>query len=52
MTGLRFDTYDWPGGREAKLRFGPDSGSIVIVALPLFEEANRTRQFTCTSCAR
>ena len=48
MTGLRFDTYDWNGGREAMLRFGPDSGPIVIAALPLFEEANRTRQFTCT----
>ncbi|WP_277983517.1 hypothetical protein [Sphingomonas faeni] len=48
MTSLRFDTYDWPGGREAMLRFGPDTGPIVIAALPLFEEANRTRQFTCT----
>ena len=48
MTGLRFDTYDWNGGCEAMLRFGPDNGPIVIAALPLFEEANRTRQFTCT----
>ena len=48
MTGLRFDTYDWSGGREAMLRFGPDSGPIVIAALPLFEEANRTRQFLVT----
>jgi hypothetical protein len=48
MIGLRFDTYDWNGGREAMLRFGPESGPIVIAALPLFEEANRTRQFTCT----
>lgn len=48
MTGIRFDTYDWSGGREAMLRFGPDTGPIVIAALPLFEEANRTRQFTCT----
>jgi hypothetical protein len=48
MTGLRFDTYDWNGGCEAMLRFGPESGPIVIAALPLFEEANRTRQFTCT----
>ncbi|MBC3942551.1 hypothetical protein [Sphingomonas albertensis] len=48
MTGLRFDTYDWNGGREAMLRFGPDSGPIVIAALPLFDEANRTRQFACT----
>lgn len=48
MTGLRFDTYDWSGGREAMLRFGPDAGPIVIAALPLFEEANRTRQFLVT----
>lgn len=48
MAGLRFHTYDWSGGREAMLRFGPDTGPIVIAALPLFEEANRTRQFACT----
>ena len=30
------------------LRFGPDNGPIVVAAIPLFEEANRTRQFTCT----
>ena len=48
MSGLRFDTYDWTGGREAMLRFGPDTGPSVIAALPLFEEANRTRQFACT----
>lgn len=30
------------------LRFGPDTGPIVIVALPLFEEANRTRAFAVT----
>ncbi len=48
MTALRFDTYDWSGGREAMLRFGPDTGPIVIAALPLFEEANRTRQFLVT----
>ncbi|MGU3390950.1 hypothetical protein [Sphingomonas sp. M1A8_2b] len=48
MTGLCFDTYDWSGGREAMLRFGPDTGPIVIAALPLFEEANRTRQFLVT----
>ncbi len=48
MTGLRFDTYDWNGGSEAMLRFGPDTGPIVIAALPLFEEANRTRQFLVT----
>jgi len=48
MTALRFDTYDWSGGREALLRFGPDTGPVVIAALPLFEEANRTRQFLVT----
>ncbi len=45
MTGARFDHYDWAGGREATLRFGPDTGPIVVAALPLFEEANRTRAF-------
>ncbi len=48
MTAPRFDTYDWSGGRETMLRFGPDAGPIVIAALPLFEEANRTRQFLVT----
>jgi len=48
MTGIRFDHYDWAGGREAMLRFGPETGPIVLAALPLFEEANRTRQFVCT----
>lgn len=43
MTGVRFTHYDWPGGREGVLRFGPDEGPTVIAALPLFEEANRTR---------
>lgn len=41
----RIDHYDWSGGREALLRFGPDTGPVVILALPLFEEANRTRTF-------
>jgi hypothetical protein len=44
--GRRIDHYDWPGGREAMLGFGPDAGPILIAALPLFEEANRTRTFT------
>ena len=39
------DTYDWAGGREATLRFGPGAGPVVVLALPLFEEANRTRTF-------
>ncbi len=42
------DRYDWAGGTEAMLRFGPASGPVVVVALPLFEEANRTRAFTVT----
>lgn len=40
------DHYDWAGGREAMWRFGPARGPVVIAALPLFEEANRTRTFT------
>jgi len=40
--------YDWPGGREAMLRFGPATGPVVVAALPLFEEANRTRAFVVT----
>lgn len=39
------DAYDWAGGREAMLRFGPAAGPVVVLALPLFEEANRTRTF-------
>jgi hypothetical protein len=42
------DHYDWPGGREAMLRFGPADGPVVVAALPLFEEANRTRTFVVT----
>jgi len=42
------EPYDWPGGREAMLRFGPGSGPVVIAALPLFEEANRMRAFAVT----
>ncbi len=43
--GPRIDSYEWSGGREALLRFGPDDGPVVVLALPLFEEANRTRAF-------
>jgi len=43
MQPARPDWYRWPGGREAMLRFGPDSGPVLVAALPLFEEANRTR---------
>ncbi|AQR72533.1 hypothetical protein [Sphingomonas sp. LM7] len=42
------DHYDWAGGREAMLRFGPATGPVIVAALPLFEEANRTRAFTVT----
>lgn len=42
------DHYDLPGGREAMLRFGPATGPVVVAALPLFEEANRTRAFVVT----
>lgn len=44
----RIDHYHWSGGREALLRFGPDSGPVLVAALPLFEEANRTRTFAVT----
>jgi hypothetical protein len=37
------DRYDWAGGTEAMLRFGPAAGPVVVLALPPFEEANRTR---------
>lgn len=39
------DHYDWAGGREAMLRFGPTDGPVVAVAMPLLEEWNRTRAF-------
>jgi hypothetical protein len=42
------DHYDWEGGSEAMLRFGPADGPVVVAALPLFEEANRIRTFTVT----
>ena len=44
----RIDSYAWSGGREAMLRWGPDGGPVVIAALPLLEEANRTRAFVVT----
>lgn len=39
------DRYDWPGGSEALWRFGPAIGPVVLLLLPPFEEANRTRTF-------
>src|ERR1700741_3511005 len=47
-SGRVIDHYDWAGGREAMLRFGPDTGPVVIAVIPLFEEANRTRAFIVT----
>ena len=32
------------------LRFGPDDGPVVVMALPLFEEANRVRAFAASIC--
>lgn len=40
--------YEWQGGHEAVLRFGPPVGPTVLIAPALFEEANRTRAFTVT----
>lgn len=39
------DHYDWPGGRETVIRFGPADRPLVILLLPLFDEYNRTRTF-------
>jgi hypothetical protein len=44
------DHYDWRGGREAMLRFGPDAGPLAIIAMPLFDDANRLRAFAVTLC--
>lgn len=40
---LRITRYEWTGGSEAMLRFGDHADRSVVIALPLFEEANRTR---------
>lgn len=40
---LRITRYEWAGGSEAMLRFGDDADRIAVIALPLLEEANRTR---------
>ena len=39
------ESYAWREGREAMLRFGPESGPLALILPPLFEEANRTRFF-------
>jgi pimeloyl-ACP methyl ester carboxylesterase len=41
--GLHIDFYDHAGGREAMVRLRPGHGPTVVAALPMFEEANRTR---------
>lgn len=48
--GGLIDHYVWRGGREAMLRFGPATGPVVVLALPLFEEANRVRALAVTVC--
>ena len=40
--------YDWAGGREAVFGLGPAAGPVVVFALPLLEEHNRTRTFVVT----
>jgi hypothetical protein len=40
--------FDWRGGREAMLRFGPADTPVVVIALPPFEEANRLRALAVT----
>jgi hypothetical protein len=44
--------YDWRGGREAMLRFGPADAPVVVIALPPFEEANRLRALAVTVARR
>jgi len=40
--------YEWNNKQEAVIRFGPPVGPVVLIAPPLFEEANRTRAFVMT----
>lgn len=44
------NSYETRRGREVMLRFGPADGPVAIVALPLFEEANRVRAFAVAIC--
>lgn len=37
--------YPWPGSTEPLIRLGPVDGPLVVIAQPLFEEANRMRAF-------
>ncbi len=48
----RIDSYRWAGGEETMLRFGPEDGPIVVAAMPLLEEANRTRALVVTLLRR
>lgn len=40
---IRFEPYQWRGGREWMVERGPRNGPLVIVLQPLFEEMNFTR---------
>ena len=42
---MRSGQYDWRGGRESVSWFGPEQAPVLIVILPLLEEANRMRTF-------
>ena len=42
------ERYDWARGSEAIWRFGGGSGAVVLLAMPLFDEANRMRAFAAT----
>jgi hypothetical protein len=42
---VKVEQYGWAGGRETLLRVGPEHGPLLLVVLPLLEEANRTRTF-------
>lgn len=46
------DRYEWRGGGEAMLRFGPSAGLLVAIVLPPFEEANRTRALMVNTARR
>ncbi|MGY2732500.1 hypothetical protein [Sphingomonas sp. UYP23] len=43
-------SYETRLGREAMLRFGPATGPVAVVILPLFEEANRVRALAVAIC--
>lgn len=41
---MRYDSYEWSGGRERVARFDV-AGPIVLIIPPFFEEANKSRRF-------